>query len=137
MAALKQDITATEQGRNSGVIALTYANADPERARRVLDEVTREYVHQNVARTSAEAASRLKFVTEQLPNVREELAKAQAALNQFQTRTQTLDVAVQNRALETAQYVWLGMWYGPGAARTSVVGWLTAPVTVLWNIEKK
>lgn len=99
MAALKQDITATEQGRNSGVIALTYANADPERARRVLDEVTREYVHQNVARTSAEAASRLKFVTEQLPNVREELAKAQAALNQFQTRTQTLDVAVQNRAL--------------------------------------
>jgi hypothetical protein len=28
------------------------------------------------------------------------------------------------------------MWYGPGAARTSVVGWLKAPVTVLWNIEK-
>ncbi len=99
MAALKQDITATEQGRNSGVIALTYANADPERARRVLDEVTREYVHQNVARTSAEAASRLKFVTEQLPNVREELDKAQAALRNFQARTQTLDVAVQNRAL--------------------------------------
>lgn len=99
MAQLKQDITATEQGRNSGVIGLTYANANPERARQVLDEVTQAYVHQNVARTSAEAASRLKFVTEQLPKVRDELAKAQAALNQFQTRTQTLDVAVQNRAL--------------------------------------
>jgi peptide/nickel transport system substrate-binding protein len=48
-----------------------------------------------------------------------------------------LALAVQNRALETAQYGWLGMWFGPGAARTNVVGWLKAPVTVLWNIEKK
>jgi peptide/nickel transport system substrate-binding protein len=50
-------------------------------------------------------------------------AKAQAA-------------AVQNRALETAQYGWLGQWYGPGAARSKVTGWLKAPVTVLWNIDK-
>jgi len=99
MATLKENITATEMGRNSGVIGLVYAHADPERARRVLDEVTGAYVRQNVARTSAEAASRLKFVTEQLPKVREELAKAQAALTAFQTRTQTLDVATQNRAL--------------------------------------
>ncbi len=52
-------------------------------------------------------------------------------------KSKALAVAVQNRALETAQYGWLGMWYGPGAARSSVVGWLKAPVTVLWNIEKK
>ena len=71
----------------------------PERARRVLDEVTNAYVRQNVARTSAEAASRLKFVSEQLPKVREELAKAQAALTAYQTRSQTLDVESQNRAL--------------------------------------
>nr|WP_298154056.1 polysaccharide biosynthesis tyrosine autokinase [uncultured Pseudoxanthomonas sp.] len=99
MAALKENITATEMGRNSGVIGLVYAHADPERARRVLDEVTGAYVRQNVARMSAEAASRLEFVTEQLPKVREDLAKAQAALTAYQTRTQTLDVATQNRAL--------------------------------------
>lgn len=99
MAALKENISATEMGRNSGVISLVYAHADPERARRVLDEVTGAYVRQNVARTSAEAASRLKFVTEQLPKVREELATAQAALTAYQTRTQTLDVETQNRAL--------------------------------------
>lgn len=99
MAQLKQDVTATEQGRNSGVLTLTYAHPDPQRARQVLDEITQAYVSQNVARTSAEAASRLKFVTEQLPNVRKELEKAQTALTDFQSRTQTLDVAVQNRAL--------------------------------------
>ena len=49
---------------------------------------------------------------------------------------QALAAAVQNRAIETAQYGWLGMWYGPGAARAKVQGWLAAPVTVLWNVEK-
>ena len=43
---------------------------------------------------------------------------------------------VQDRALETAQYGWLGQWYGPGAARANLQGWLKAPVTVLWNIAK-
>jgi peptide/nickel transport system substrate-binding protein len=51
-------------------------------------------------------------------------------------KSKALAAAVQNRALDQAQYGWLGMWYGPGAARTNVVGWLKAPVTVLWNIEK-
>jgi peptide/nickel transport system substrate-binding protein len=51
-------------------------------------------------------------------------------------KAKALAVAVQNRALEMAQYGWLGMWYGPGAARSNVKGWLQAPVTVLWNIEK-
>jgi len=48
-----------------------------------------------------------------------------------------LAVAVQNRMLETAQYGWLGIWYGPGASRANVAGWLKAPVVVHWNIEKK
>jgi len=48
-----------------------------------------------------------------------------------------LALAVQNRMLETAQYGWLGIWYGPGASRANVVGWLKAPVVVHWNIEKK
>jgi tyrosine-protein kinase Etk/Wzc len=96
---LRQDISASEQGRESGVIGLSYQNTDPVLARQVLDQVTRAYVHQNVARTSAEAAKRLAFVKRQLPKVRADLDKAQAALTEFQTRTRTLDVGVQNQAL--------------------------------------
>jgi peptide/nickel transport system substrate-binding protein len=51
-------------------------------------------------------------------------------------KAKALAAAVQARALETAQYAWLGMWYGPGAARANLKGWLKAPVTVLWNIDK-
>lgn len=99
MADLKRDISVSEQGRNSGIIALAYANPDPMLAKQVLDRITQAYVSQNVARNSAEAAKRLKFVTEQLPKVRRELAEAQAALNRFQTRTGTMDVGTQNRSL--------------------------------------
>jgi len=96
---MKDDITAVEQGRDSGVIALRYSNADPILAKRVLENISNTYVHQNVARNSAEAAKRLTFVKAQLPKVRQELEKAQNALTQFQSQTQTLDVGVQNKAL--------------------------------------
>ena len=96
---MKDDITAVEQGRDSGVIALRYSNADPILAKRVLENISNTYVHQNVARNSAEAAKRLTFVKAQLPKVRKELEKAQNALTEFQSRTQTLDVGVQNKAL--------------------------------------
>jgi tyrosine-protein kinase Etk/Wzc len=96
---LKQDISASEQGRDSGVITLTYSNPDPLLAKHVLQEVSNAYVRQNVARNSAEAAKRLEFVKAQLPKVRDELTKAQQALTAFQAQTQTLDVGVQNQAL--------------------------------------
>jgi len=99
MTQLKGDITVTEQGRNSGIINLTYSHPDALRAKQVLDQITQAYVRQNVARNSAEAAKRLQFVTEQLPKVRRELADAQARLNTFQSRTRTMDVGVSNKAL--------------------------------------
>jgi len=52
-------------------------------------------------------------------------------------KQKAIALAVQNRAIDQAQYAWLGMWFGPGAARSNIVGWLKAPVVVHWNIEKK
>ena len=37
-------------------------------------------------------------------------------------KAKALAGAVQARALETAQYGWIGQWYGPGAQPTSPVG---------------
>ena len=50
--------------------------------------------------------------------------------------SEALAKAVQDRAIETAQYGWVGQWYGPGAARKNIKGWLKAPVPVMWNVEK-
>jgi peptide/nickel transport system substrate-binding protein len=52
-------------------------------------------------------------------------------------KSKALAEAAQLRAMETGQFGWLGQWYGPGARRANVTGWLKAPVPVMWNIEKK
>lgn len=96
---LQQDINASEQGKDSGILALTYNNADPALATNLLDQVSEIYVKQNVDRNSAEAANSLKFVKEQLPNVRRDLEKATAALNAFQTQAHSVDITMQTKGL--------------------------------------
>jgi len=96
---LEQKINASEQGKDSGIIGLTYDNADPQLATNVLDQVEQAYVRQNVDRNSAQAANSLQFVKDQLPLVREKLEKAQAALNAFQTKSHSVDITLQTKSV--------------------------------------
>lgn len=99
ISVLADNIEAVEQGRDSGIISATYRNADPAVAARVLDHITSAYVRSNVQRNSAEAERSLQFVKEQLPKVREELARAQNALNEFQSEVGAVDIELSTRAL--------------------------------------
>ena len=99
ISALADNIEATELGRDSGIISVTYRNTDPAMAARVLDHITSAYVRSNVQRNSAEAERSLQFVNEQLPKVRKELSRAQAALNKFQSEVGTVDIELSTRAL--------------------------------------
>jgi tyrosine-protein kinase Etk/Wzc len=99
ISKLQGDVVALEQGNDSGIIGLSYNNADPDLAQRVLAHITAAYVRQNVERNSAEAASQLQFVKDQLPKVRQELDRAQAAMNAFQTKSHSIDLSMQTKGL--------------------------------------
>ncbi len=62
-----------EAGKDSGIVYLSIQDPDPVLAKRILNEVSRLYVRQNVERSSAEAAQRLEFLRSQLPAVRKQL----------------------------------------------------------------
>ncbi len=96
---LQQQINANEQGKDSGIIQLSYENSDPKLAVAVLNQVQQAYVQQNVDKNSAQAASSLAFVKQQLPVTRQQLEKAQAALNAFQVKAHSVDVTLQTKAL--------------------------------------
>ncbi|HET6552276.1 MAG TPA: polysaccharide biosynthesis tyrosine autokinase [Dyella sp.] len=96
---LQLDISASEQGKDSGIISLTYDHEDPELAGQLLDHVSQAYVKQNVERNSAEAANSLKFVKEQLPRIRHDLDNAQNALNGFQIKAKSVDITLQTKGL--------------------------------------
>lgn len=96
---LQKQINVKEDGKDSGVLRMTYNNADPKLATNVLEQVGELYVRQNVDRNSAEATNSLRFVKEQLPSVRMELEKATAALNAFQNQAHSVDVNLQTQSL--------------------------------------
>lgn len=95
----QEDLAASERGKESGIIALSLESADPVLASKVLDEVSRLYVLQNVQRNSAEAAQSLEFLRTQLPDVRKQLEKAEGQLNAYQTSARSVDITLETKAV--------------------------------------
>src|SRR5699024_4701197 len=92
-------VSASEQGKNSGIIGVSYEAADPQEATAILDGGVHQYVLQNVERASAEAAQSLKFVKEQLPAVHQKVEKAEDALAAYQTKAHTANLNLKNKGL--------------------------------------
>ncbi|VVO89685.1 Tyrosine-protein kinase etk [Pseudomonas fluorescens] len=95
----QEDVLAAERGKESGIVALALESEDPALAKKVLDEITRLYVLQNVQRNSAEAAQSLEFLRTQLPDVRKQLEKAEGQLNTYQTSARSVDITIETKAV--------------------------------------
>ncbi|MNF40111.1 Tyrosine-protein kinase wzc [compost metagenome] len=89
----------SERGKESGIIGLSLESEDPNLAIKTLNEIADIYVRQNIERTSAEAAKSLGFLNEQLPKVRRDLEKAEDALNSYQTRSKSVDITLETKAI--------------------------------------
>jgi tyrosine-protein kinase Etk/Wzc len=96
---LQSDVVVSESGKDSGILALSYKNADPALAQDFLQHVAQAYVRQNVERNSAEASAQLDFVKELLPNVRKQVDAAQEALSAYQTKANSVDLSLQTKGL--------------------------------------
>jgi len=95
----QEDVSAIERGKESGIIGLSLESSDSAQANKVLDEISRLYVLQNVQRNSAEAAQSLEFLRTQLPDVRKQLEKAEAQLNAYQTSARSVDITLETKAV--------------------------------------
>lgn len=96
---LQSDVSVSEAGKDSGILRLAYANANPLLARAFLQHVAQAYVRQNVERNSAEASAQLTFVKEALPNIRSQVDAAQKALSAYQTKANSVDLTLQTKGL--------------------------------------
>ncbi|RRN78782.1 polysaccharide biosynthesis tyrosine autokinase [Pseudoxanthomonas sp. SGD-10] len=99
VAALQEDINVSEQGKESGILLVTYEDTDPARAEAVVQKVVEAYVRQNVERSSAEAAAQLQFVKDQLPTVRKQVEEAQEAMARYQSSANSVDITMQTKGL--------------------------------------
>ncbi len=99
IAAVQNNITASENAKDSGIILLSYELRDPGMATATLATISKQYIRQNIERNSAEAANSLHFVKEQLPKVRAELEKAEGALNAYQSKAHSVDIGLETKAI--------------------------------------
>ena len=101
-------LTALEVGRGSSMIRVSYESPNPVFAVSFLNELVNAYLRQNVERKGQEAEQQLVFLDSQLPTIKEQLRKAEEALNSFVQSKGTIDPTLdtqrilgQDVALET------------------------------------
>ncbi len=93
------NLTVAENGKDTGVLSLSYTGEDKDRIRAILDSITRNYLEQNVQRKSEEAAKSLKFLAEQLPEVRSRLDAAENKLNAYRQQQDSVDLSLEAKSV--------------------------------------
>lgn len=96
---LQGNLTVAENGKDTGVLSLSYTGEDKEQIRAILDSITRNYLQQNIQRKSEEAAKSLKFLAEQLPDVRTRLDAAENKLNAYRQQQDSVDLSLEAKSV--------------------------------------
>lgn len=108
MESLTSNYSVAEKGKMSGVLSLNYQGEDKQHITQVLNSILAAYSQQNIERRSAETAQTLKFLEDQLPELKQQLDVAEREFNRFRQQYNTIDVTkeselylTQSIALET------------------------------------
>ncbi|WP_257324829.1 polysaccharide biosynthesis tyrosine autokinase [Pseudoalteromonas rhizosphaerae] len=96
---LQAAISASEKGKDSGIINLSLQSENPHYAEKVLDKVASIYVRRNVERNSAEAQKSLEFLEVQLPEIKKQLEFAEQRFNDYQIKRQSINITLETQGV--------------------------------------
>ncbi|CAA9891280.1 Protein-tyrosine kinase [Candidatus Methylobacter favarea] len=96
---LKENLLVTEKGKLTRILELTLEADKPELAVQILNQIVNIYIRQNVEKKSAEAQKTLEFLNEQMPLLKERLAEATTALNDYRTRQGSIDLDLETQGI--------------------------------------
>lgn len=96
---LSEFFSATEKGKQSGIIALSLKTPSPKSGVDQLNAIANFYVRQNVERKSAEAEQTLDYLEKTLPDTKKELDAAEVRFNSYRSRNGTVDVGKEGELL--------------------------------------
>lgn len=90
------NFSASEKGKQTGIIGLSYQGHDKTQITSVLNVILQTYKQQNIERSSAEKEQTLKFLDKQLPELKKELDQAERQFNVFRQQYNTVDVSKES-----------------------------------------
>jgi tyrosine-protein kinase Etk/Wzc len=97
--ALQSALKLGEKGRQSGVIEATMQSANPSQLTLVLNEIGRQYVHQNIERKAAEAEKMLAFLDVQMPQFKKQLDLSEQAYSRYRNEKGTISIDEEAKAV--------------------------------------
>lgn len=98
IAELQSGLQVSEKGKNTGIISLALEGEDKGRIRAVLDNISQNYLQQNVVRKTEEAQKSLDFLQVHLPQVKDELNRSEELLNAYRQQNESVDLSLEAKA---------------------------------------
>jgi tyrosine-protein kinase Etk/Wzc len=96
---LQKSVMVAEKSKGSGILSVALEGGNPVLISRILNEIGREYVNQNVERKSEEAEKSLIFLDKQLPDLKRQLEQSETKFNQFRNASGTIDLTEEAKLL--------------------------------------
>lgn len=92
-------LTVDEQGKDTGILNLSFNSDDRVLATSILNDISQNYLDQNIARQAAQDAKSLEFLNQQLPLVRSELNDAEDKLNLYRRQKDSVDLSLEAKSV--------------------------------------
>ncbi|MGT8586170.1 polysaccharide biosynthesis tyrosine autokinase [Klebsiella pneumoniae] len=96
---LQDAFNVTEQGKDTGMLSLTLTGDNPSLIKDILNNISENYLDQNVERQAAQDAKSLEFLNQQLPKVRNDLDIAEDKLNNYRKQRDSVDLTMEAKTV--------------------------------------
>ena len=98
---LAKDLQVAERGKKTAVVGLALEGTVPARIARILDEIAGTYVKLHTEHDARGSAETLRLVETQLPQMKSNLERAEAALFSFRQRNGTINLPFETQTAIT------------------------------------
>ena len=92
---LKQSLSLSEQGKQTGILKLSFQGEDKSKISAILNHISQTYFLQNVKRNSAEAEKSLEFLEGHLPGIKAQLTNFEDTLNDYRQKNESIDLGLE------------------------------------------
>ncbi|MEX0495278.1 polysaccharide biosynthesis tyrosine autokinase [Raoultella terrigena] len=96
---LQELLSVADQGKDTGMLAISLTGTDPGLIAKIIDNISNNYLAQNIARQAAQDAKSLDFLNTQLPKVRDELNIAEDKLNLYRRQNDSVDLSLEAKSV--------------------------------------
>lgn len=96
---LQQNFTVSEKSKDSGMLGLTMSGENPLLIEKVLNNISDNYLQQNISRQAAQDSKSLEFLQKKMPEVRNELDDAEDKLNAYRKQSDSVDLNLEAKSV--------------------------------------